>query len=454
MNKVNRRELIFDAKLSKRRKDENGFLHVDSSPITKATVNPYYGNELPEWRKLGLSPDGIYYGLRDPDEIAKAADTFNGLPILLGHYMESADDPKKDMRVGSTGTDAVFEAPYLMQSLSITDKEAIEQIENGVAKEISCAYRFDPDMTSGEYDGVSYDFVIRNIRGNHVALVEDGRAGPDVAVADSMPNLKKEGEKNMKTKQNKGKNKTFMQRAVIAMDEAIEETAKDEEVCAESAAKDEGESIDQIVEKLLPGESDENKALLKAFLLKLKGAVEAAPEAMDEDVAAAEDEDVTGGEETAKDEDPAKAETAQDEETAEDEEPEKEEVKTAMDRKTVMAMDAKTVQTIKAGVRQETIATMRNLASAAKRCSPLVGSNLDAFAFDSAEDIYAKALQVNGVNPKSYPKSAYKGMVDMMLKNAPALKHSGAAFDALPQAMHTDKAVDAIFKNLDNIDVQ
>ena len=36
----------------------------------------------------------------------------------------------------------------------------------------------------GIYDGESYDFVQRNIRGNHIALVKEGRSGPDVAVKD------------------------------------------------------------------------------------------------------------------------------------------------------------------------------------------------------------------------------------------------------------------------------
>ena len=42
-------------------------------------------------------------------------------------------------------------------------------------------------MTTGTYDGVEYDGVMRDIIGNHVALVEVGRAGSDVVVADSNP---------------------------------------------------------------------------------------------------------------------------------------------------------------------------------------------------------------------------------------------------------------------------
>ena len=42
------RALALDA-ASKRHKDVNGFLHVDASNISKETVNPYYGREIPGW---------------------------------------------------------------------------------------------------------------------------------------------------------------------------------------------------------------------------------------------------------------------------------------------------------------------------------------------------------------------------------------------------------------------
>jgi hypothetical protein len=40
-------------------------------------------------------------------------------------------------------------------------------------------------MTPGTYGGIKYDGVMRDIVGNHVALVEEGRAGADVHVGDA-----------------------------------------------------------------------------------------------------------------------------------------------------------------------------------------------------------------------------------------------------------------------------
>lgn len=40
-----------------RTKDNDGHLHVSATPITKATVNPYFGQEIVNWRELGLQPE-------------------------------------------------------------------------------------------------------------------------------------------------------------------------------------------------------------------------------------------------------------------------------------------------------------------------------------------------------------------------------------------------------------
>jgi hypothetical protein len=51
-------------------------------------------------------------------------------------------------------------------------------------KELSIGYRCLYDIVSRVYNGVKYDAIQRQIRGNHVALVEEGRSGHDVAVLD------------------------------------------------------------------------------------------------------------------------------------------------------------------------------------------------------------------------------------------------------------------------------
>jgi hypothetical protein len=70
-------------KSSARIKDIDGRLHLhdELQHISKACVSPYAGHEIPGFEELGLEPDKIYQLLRDPVELAKAAPTFNGIPL-------------------------------------------------------------------------------------------------------------------------------------------------------------------------------------------------------------------------------------------------------------------------------------------------------------------------------------------------------------------------------------
>jgi hypothetical protein len=171
--------------------DVDGRLHVATTNISKAAVNPYKGSEIPFYEELGLDKDQIYQLFRDPDELAKAANTFNNIPLLSKHVPVTAIDHHPELVIGSTGTDAGFEGPYLRNSLVVWAKPGIDDIESNGKKELSSAYRYRADMTSGEFEGQKYDGVMRDLIGNHVALVSDGRAGPDVVVGDSAENVRK-----------------------------------------------------------------------------------------------------------------------------------------------------------------------------------------------------------------------------------------------------------------------
>jgi uncharacterized protein len=174
---------------SVRETDRDGRMRVKSANISKACVNPYVGHEIPGWQDLGLDPNKIYKLLRDPEELEKAAPTFNGIQLLKKHVPVNADDGQKWDVVGTTGSHAEYDEPYLRNSLFVWTKDGIDLIESEDQKELSCGYHYKPDMTPGDFNGTSYDGVMRSIVGNHVALVKDGRAGPDVVVGDSKETL-------------------------------------------------------------------------------------------------------------------------------------------------------------------------------------------------------------------------------------------------------------------------
>lgn len=165
--------------------DDVGRMHVASAHISKATVNPYYGKEIPGWQELGLDPERIYQMFRDPVELEKAAKSFQGIQVLIRHIPVSADDHRPDEIVGTTGTNAVFNAPYLDNELVIWAKPGIDAIESDAQRELSCGYGYTPVMEPGTFEGAPYDGRMTDIKGNHVALVNKGRAGPDVVVGDA-----------------------------------------------------------------------------------------------------------------------------------------------------------------------------------------------------------------------------------------------------------------------------
>ncbi|MFC2611824.1 MAG: DUF2213 domain-containing protein [Eikenella corrodens] len=350
--------------------DQDGRLHVESSNISKATVNPYYGSEIPNYQQLGLEPKKVYYLLRDPEELEKAAPTFNNLPLLSKHIPVSADEPQKEVIAGTTGSDTVFENGYLKCSLAVWDAEAIAGIESGEQVELSSAYHYTADMTAGEFEGRHYDGVMRDIVGNHVALVDVGRAGRDVVVSDADPFHER------KTMKLKAGAKARIQAAVQPLLAQDAELSPDELLQVIGSLTNEVQTAEDDGEDL-PPENVEN-------------------------VGTDEDEPEDG------ENNPAPAEP---EEPAEDEEPEAPEggaPKPAQDAAiSKMAMDAAIKRAVEAE-RQRSQA----LATAQREVAHIVGD----VAMDNAADVYKFALEQSGIDVTGVHPSAYRAMVGMLGK--------------------------------------
>lgn len=179
------RQIAFDE--SARSVDESGHLRVSRTVLSMADVNPYFGREIPKFEELGLDPDRIYQLLRDPAELEKSADTAKGKQILLKHIYVDAKVTHKDLTVGAIGSDIEYKDGKLYGDLTFWDDEAIGLIDSEKMEQLSYSYYFTPDMTPGEFEGKPYDGVMRDIHGNHIALVERGRIGRDAVISDSLP---------------------------------------------------------------------------------------------------------------------------------------------------------------------------------------------------------------------------------------------------------------------------
>jgi len=108
--------------------------------------------------------------------------SFAGKAITLEHppvLLDSANT--KDYQVGFSGTEVVYDNGFVRAVMTITDKDAIERIMRGDAKEVSAGYRVNYEAVPGVTDnGETYDGIQTEISGNHIAVVRRGRAGPQV----------------------------------------------------------------------------------------------------------------------------------------------------------------------------------------------------------------------------------------------------------------------------------
>lgn len=168
---------------SLRKFDQNGFFRVERNPISKVGVFDYLGSELPG----APDPSKVYRVLRSPEELGspETIASFAALPVVDEHAWVGANGvPVDDKPVyGVSGEQPDFDGTYLNAPLKIF------QLPREPKAELSCGYACEYDWTPGIWNGEPYDAVQRNIRGNHVALVWEGRMGPDVRVLDHLPTL-------------------------------------------------------------------------------------------------------------------------------------------------------------------------------------------------------------------------------------------------------------------------
>ncbi|MCH5201905.1 MAG: DUF2213 domain-containing protein [Oscillospiraceae bacterium] len=192
--------------LQLRHKDENGYLTVEKSPILKSGILEYFGSELlPEGANtvdgVKVDPDKIYKVFIPVEELEKGKDSFKMLPITDDHTWlgKEGEDPK-EYQVGQTGEGVYVEDGLLYVPLKFTGKEIVSEVENHDKEELSASY-YNRFVKS---DNPAYDFVAKDIKGNHLALVDKGRCGSDVRVLNS------KGENKMAAK-SKSANKAVLE---------------------------------------------------------------------------------------------------------------------------------------------------------------------------------------------------------------------------------------------------
>lgn len=154
-------------------KTPEGYLICTDAILSRTGKQEYKRCEL--FGDTCEDPDKIVNVERTDDEVFsdKAMASFENKAVCIEHpdhdvnaenHNELAVGFVRDIHKGEDNG-----KPVMMGTLVITDKDAVEAVESGEYKELSCGYDCDIDD-----DGEPCQ---RNIRGNHVALCKQGRAG-------------------------------------------------------------------------------------------------------------------------------------------------------------------------------------------------------------------------------------------------------------------------------------
>ncbi|MGN8233226.1 DUF2213 domain-containing protein [Priestia flexa] len=149
-----------------------GYLTV-TVPITRPGVFPYQRQDGTIQMEAKL-PDEIFSERTIRSARSKpVTDDHPNEPVTLKNFNRYAK--------GLSHTDASVRNLKLYVSMTITDEGLIRKIRDG-KREISIGFLSDVVAEQGTYNGETYQFVQRNLEINHIAIVEQGRAGPEVAI--------------------------------------------------------------------------------------------------------------------------------------------------------------------------------------------------------------------------------------------------------------------------------
>ncbi len=160
-----------------------GFLVCHGVPICRTGTQKYLPAEI------GASGSGLVDVYRSEAEVFKPAAmaSFEGKPVTddhppgevnSGNYGAYTRGTVQNVRKG-TGE----EADYVVCDLVIFDAVLIDKIKHG-KREVSCGY------DCKYIDNGNGTYTQADIIGNHVAIVDQGRAGKEVSIRDSKPIMK------------------------------------------------------------------------------------------------------------------------------------------------------------------------------------------------------------------------------------------------------------------------
>ena len=176
-----------------RRRTNDGYLVAEARPA-RAGIQVYHASEM------GRMGGGMIRVYRPADQVfAKdSLASFAGKPITDDHPSEGVNSKNwSNLARGFVGSEIARDGEVVRVPLLITDAAMIDKIESGKVQ-LSAGYACEIEWKDGVTpQGEAYDAVQKNIRINHVALVDAGRAGAACRVLDSGKSSQPKGNRKM-----------------------------------------------------------------------------------------------------------------------------------------------------------------------------------------------------------------------------------------------------------------
>lgn len=125
------------------------------------------------------SQGNIRLELRHPDDVlqGESLESLKQIPITVEHPTVLVDATNaKNLSVGLTGETVEVDGENIKTTVTITALDGIGAVEKG-KEELSLGYTLDLEEEEGIYNGQPYTHRQKNIRYNHLAIVERARAG-------------------------------------------------------------------------------------------------------------------------------------------------------------------------------------------------------------------------------------------------------------------------------------
>jgi len=164
----------------KPRRTADGYLIAEAKAV-RTGIQLYSGDEV---GKPDMTVVRVY---RPPEEVFADASlqSFTHAPITNDHPKDMVTAENwKDLAIGEVSTAAKKDGEWVHLPLILKDAAAIAAVEAG-KRELSAGYLCELDWTSGVTpDGQPFDAQQRNIKINHLALVDRARAGSQARIGD------------------------------------------------------------------------------------------------------------------------------------------------------------------------------------------------------------------------------------------------------------------------------